>query len=169
MSSPTIQSAYDADASGRFVEAGRLYWAAFEAKQPFDLKTTLRALFNFFDSNDPGVGAGHGLSVEEVKVANERFHALLDHLRSLNHADDAEVWRNWAGQLGMDCEYPLPAGALAEFVKRGSREAAWRLAAGSDRSPEVLLLVSQLRTELADETTFRSAYIQHMLRDLQVH
>lgn len=109
------------------------------------------------------------MSVEEIKAAKEHFHAMLDHLRTLDHADDAEVWRNWAGELGMDWEYPLPAEALAEFAKRGSREAAWRLAARADCPSEILSLASQLRTELAGETTFRSAYVLHMLRHLQAH
>ncbi|MFK0298978.1 hypothetical protein ACIQTU_07130 [Brevundimonas sp. NPDC090276] len=170
MTRSTLQKqAYDADCGGRFVEAGSLYWQSFDAGEPFDLPTTLRALFIFFDSTDPGVGPGNGLSNEEMDTARQRFHVMLDHLRALGHEDDAEVWRNWIGQLGMDWEYELPPGAMKQFARNGSREAAWRLAANGDRSGAVVDLASSLRAELAGETTFRAAYILHMLRELPVN
>ena len=170
MSSPLLLAqAYEADCAERFVEAGNLYWRAFEAGEPFDLPTTLRALFIFFDSTDPGVGPGNGLSNDEMDAARQRFHVMLDRLRALGHEDDAEVWRNWIGQLGMDWEYELPSDAMEQFVLRGSREAAWRLAANGDRSWAVVNLASSLRAELAGETTFRADYILHMLRELPVN
>jgi hypothetical protein len=167
--SSLLDQAYAADVGGRFVEAGNLYWQAFESGDAFDAATALRALFIFFDSTDPGVGPSHGLSNDEIEVARQRFHRLLDHLDAIGHAEDAEVWRWWIGQLGMDWEHPLPFDALTAFAQRGSREAAWHLAANGDCSQPVVSLVSRLRSELSEETSFRSAYILHMLKDFQVH
>ncbi|WGM31652.1 hypothetical protein [Brevundimonas sp. NIBR11] len=164
-----MDQAHAADVGGRFVQAGNLYWQAFESGDAFDVATTLRALFIFFDSTDPGVGPGHGLSNDEVEVARQRFHRMLDHLNAIGHAEDAEVWRWWIGQLGMDSEHPLPSDALTNFAQHGSREAAWHLAANGDRSQPVVSLVSSLQSDLADETSFRSAYILHMLKEFQVH
>jgi hypothetical protein len=170
VSSPSLQAqAYEADCAERFVDAGNLYWRSFDAGEPFDLPTTLRAVFIFFESTDPGVGPGNGLSNEDMDTARQRFHVMLDHLKALGHDDDAEVWRNWIGQLGMDWEYELPSGAIEQFALRGSREAAWRLAANGDRSGTVMDLASSLRAELAGETTFRAAYILNMLRELPVN
>ncbi len=165
----SLRQAFDADAGGRFVEAGQLYWQAYAAGEPFDVPTALRALFIFFDSTDPGVGPGNGLTSDEMDIARQRFHRMLDLLRDLGHDDDAEVWKNWIGHLGMDFEYPLPPGALEEFAKRGSREAAWRLAANSEGPPEVVLLATSLREELSGETTFRAAYVLHMLCELPIN
>lgn len=161
-----LHQAYEADCNEQFVEAGNLYWQAFEAGEQFDLPTTFRALFIFFDSTDPGMGPGNGLSREQMDTARQHFHIMLDHLKALGHGDDAQVWHNWIGQLGMDWEYKLPSGALEQFALRGSREAAWRLAANGDRSPAVLDLAWSLKAELANEKSFRADYILGMLSNL---